>query len=312
MAATEPDQRSASRITILGVPVDNVTEDEALERIEGFIAEGREKDTPYQVVTVNPEFVMEAQRNAPFQEVLHRAPLAVPDGFGLLLAARWLGTPLRGRATGVALTRRMAEMAAARGWRVFLLGAAPGVAEQAAAVLTARSPGLQVAGCFAGSPHPRHEPFLRQIITAARPDILLVAYGHPAQDLWIARNQPHLRVPVAMGVGGVFDYLSGRVPLAPAWVRRTGLEWLYRLVRQPRRWRRILTAVVLFSWAVVRSGPPAFLTTSKAPSRPPRPTPARDQRAAAPAPKRQSAPASPPGRSDAPAQRAPRARPDSQ
>jgi N-acetylglucosaminyldiphosphoundecaprenol N-acetyl-beta-D-mannosaminyltransferase len=95
---------------------------------------------------------------------------------------------------------------------------------------------------------------LRQIITAARPDILLVAYGHPRQDLWIARNQPFLQIPVAMGVGGVFDYLSGRVPLAPAWLRRLGLEWLYRLFHQPQRWRRILVAVPLFAWTVVRAG----------------------------------------------------------
>jgi N-acetylglucosaminyldiphosphoundecaprenol N-acetyl-beta-D-mannosaminyltransferase len=95
---------------------------------------------------------------------------------------------------------------------------------------------------------------LRQLITAAHPDVLLVAYGHPAQDLWIARNQPELRIPVAIGVGGVFDYLAGRVPLAPIWLRRLGLEWLYRLLRQPRRWRRILIAVPLFSWRVLRSG----------------------------------------------------------
>jgi N-acetylglucosaminyldiphosphoundecaprenol N-acetyl-beta-D-mannosaminyltransferase len=121
-------------------------------------------------------------------------------------------------------------------------------------VLRARHPRLHIVGCFAGTPQPRHEPFLRQLITAAHPDVLLVAYGHPRQDLWIARNQPALRVPLAMGVGGVYDYLSGRVPLAPAWVRRIGLEWLYRLVKQPRRWRRILVAVPFFMWEVLRRG----------------------------------------------------------
>jgi N-acetylglucosaminyldiphosphoundecaprenol N-acetyl-beta-D-mannosaminyltransferase len=238
------------RIDILGIPIDNVTEDEALARIADMLAQGG----AHQVVTINPEFVMEAQHNATFRRVLHTADLATPDGFGLLLAARWLGTPLRGRATGVALVQRIAALAAQQGYRLFLLGAAPGVAEQTAAILTTRYPGLQIAGCFAGSPHPRHEPFLRQMIGAAQPDVLLVAYGHPAQDMWIARNQPFLHVPLAMGVGGVFDYITGRVPLAPAWVRRMGLEWLYRLLRQPRRWRRILIAVPLFSWAVLRAG----------------------------------------------------------
>lgn len=238
-----------ARISILGVPVDNLTATEAVARVADFLAQGG----PHQIVTVNPEFVMEAQRNPAFRAVLLQADMATPDGFGLLLAARWQGTPLRERVTGVELTRRIAELSAARGYRLFLLGAAPGVAEQAAAVLTTRYPDLKIAGCYAGSPHPRHEPFLRQLIRAAHPDVLLVAYGHPAQDLWIARNQPYLRVPVAIGVGGVFDYLSGRVPLAPAWLRRLGLEWLYRLIRQPRRWRRILVAVPLFTWAVVRA-----------------------------------------------------------
>jgi N-acetylglucosaminyldiphosphoundecaprenol N-acetyl-beta-D-mannosaminyltransferase len=234
------------RISILGIPVDNVTEDEAVAQITAWLAQGG----AHQLVTVNPEFVMEAQHNAAFRRVLLNADLATPDGFGLLLAARWQDTPLRGRATGVALVQRIAALAAARGYRLFLLGAAPGVAEQAAVVLEHRYPGLTIAGCYAGTPHPRHAPVLRQIIAAARPDVLLVAYGHPRQDLWIAANQPHLQIPLAMGVGGVFDYLTGRVPLAPAWLRRLGLEWLYRLARQPRRWRRILVAVPLFSWRV--------------------------------------------------------------
>lgn len=236
------------RVTILGVPIDNVTTDEAIERIAMFLQSG----TPHQAVTVNPEFVMEARHNPVFRDVLLRADLATPDGFGVLLAARWYGTPLRDRATGVALVQRIAALAAAQGYRLFLLGAAPGVAEEAAAALKDCYPGLCIVGCFAGSPHPRHEPFLRQLIAASHPDVLFVAYGHPAQDLWIARNQPHLRIPLAMGVGGVFDYLSGRVPLAPAWIRHIGLEWVYRLIHQPQRWRRILVAVPLFMWTVVR------------------------------------------------------------
>lgn len=238
------------RITILDIAIDNVTIDDAMARIAAFLAIGG----PHQVVTVNPEFVMEAQHNPTFRRVLQQASLATPDGFGLLLAARWLGTPFQGRATGVEIVNRLAILAAERGYRIFFLGAAPGVAETAAAVLQQRAPGLIVAGCFAGSPAPRHEPFLRQLIAAARPDILLVAYGHPRQDLWIARNQPHLQIPLAMGVGGVFDYLAGRVPLAPAWLRSLGLEWLFRLWLQPRRWRRILVAVPLFSWTVLRRG----------------------------------------------------------
>jgi N-acetylglucosaminyldiphosphoundecaprenol N-acetyl-beta-D-mannosaminyltransferase len=240
------------RISILGVAIDDLTEDEALARIAGFIAAGG----PHQVVTVNPEFVMEARRNAAFRAALAAADLATPDGFGLLLVAKWRGTPLRGRVTGVELAGRIAAEGARRGWSLFLLGAAPGVAERAAAALQARSSGLRIAGCYAGSPRAEDEAHIRDLIVEARPDVLLVAYGHPAQDLWIARNQPHICVPVAIGVGGVFDYLAGVTPRAPGWMRRLGLEWLYRLIRQPRRWPRILTAVPLFLWAALRERRP--------------------------------------------------------
>jgi N-acetylglucosaminyldiphosphoundecaprenol N-acetyl-beta-D-mannosaminyltransferase len=236
------------QINILGVAIDDVTEPEALERVAAFIAAGG----PHHIVTVNPEFVMEARRNPVFREVLAGADLATPDGFGLLLVARRRGTPFRGRVTGVALTEQIAALAARRGWSLFLLGAAPGVAERAAEALRRANPGLRIGGCYAGSPRPADEPAIRAMIAAARPDVLLVAYGHPAQDLWIARNQPALGVPVAIGVGGVFDYLAGVVPRAPAWMRRLGLEWLYRLIRQPWRWRRIVEAVPLFLWAAAR------------------------------------------------------------
>ncbi len=238
------------RVVILGVAIDDVLMDEAIAAVARFIAEGG----LHQIVTVNPEFVMEARRNRAFRRVLAAADLATPDGFGIILAARWRGTPLRGRVTGIDLTERIAAEAARRGWSLFLLGAAPGVAERAAAALQRANPGLRIAGCYAGSPRPADEPPIRERIIAARPDVLLVAYGHPAQDLWIARNQPLLRVPVAIGVGGTFDELAGVVPRAPALVQRLGLKWLYRLIVQPWRWRRIMTAAPLFLWTVLREG----------------------------------------------------------
>ncbi|WP_448543118.1 WecB/TagA/CpsF family glycosyltransferase [Roseiflexus sp.] len=238
------------RVVILGVAIDDVLMDEAIAAVARFIAEGG----PHQIVTVNPEFVMEARRNRAFRRVLAAADLATPDGFGIILAARWRGTPLRGRVTGIDLTERIAAEAARRGWSLFLLGAAPGVAERAAAALQRANPGLRITGCYAGSPRPADEPPIRERIIAARPDVLLVAYGHPAQDLWIARNQPLLRVPVAIGVGGTFDELAGVVPRAPALMQRLGLKWLYRLIVQPWRWRRIMTAAPLFLWTVLREG----------------------------------------------------------
>jgi N-acetylglucosaminyldiphosphoundecaprenol N-acetyl-beta-D-mannosaminyltransferase len=245
MTTTQPP---AERIAILGVRIDNLSEDAVLERAADMIAAGG----PHQIVTVNPEFVMEARRSRAFWRVLAAADLATPDGVGLLLVARARGLPLQGRVTGVELVGRLAAEAARRGWSLFLLGAAPGVAERAAAALLERSPGLRIAGCYAGSPHPAEEARIRELVRAARPDILLVAYGHPRQELWIARNQPLLRVPLAVGVGGALDYIAGAVPRAPGWMRRLGLEWLYRLARQPWRWRRILVAVPLFLWAALR------------------------------------------------------------
>jgi len=229
-------QRPDTRLKILGIPVDDVTEAEAVQRIEGFIHAGR----PHQVVTVNPEFLMAARRLPAFARVLQQAALAVPDGIGIIWASRWLGQPLRERVAGSDLVVRLAGLSAQRGYRLFFLGAAPGVAAQAAGRLSALFPGLIVAGTYAGSPATAEEEEIVTLIQRARPDILFVAYGHPQQDLWIARNQPRLGVPVAMGVGGAFDFIAGRQKRAPQLIRRLGLEWLYRLCRQPWRWRRML------------------------------------------------------------------------
>jgi N-acetylglucosaminyldiphosphoundecaprenol N-acetyl-beta-D-mannosaminyltransferase len=237
------------RIYILGVPIDDVTENEAVKYIDTLMNDGK----LHQVVTVNPEFVMEAQRDPRFMQVLNDASLATADGTGILLAARWLGTPIRERVTGVALVERLAKQAVIRGWRIFFLGAAPGVAEKAAQVLRHRYAGLQVAGAYAGSPSIIEEPFVRQQVLDANPDILLVAYGHPAQDLWIARNQELLNVRLAIGVGGTFDELIGLVPQAPIWMHKIGLKWLWRLIKQPWRYKRIMTAVIKFPLAVLRS-----------------------------------------------------------
>ena len=182
-----------------------------------------------------------AQRIPDLRDLINRSALSIPDGSGLLLAGRLLGTPLREQVTGTDLSYRLAELAAERGYRLFLLGAEPGVAAAAAAALERRYPGLQVAGTFAGRAGPEGDAETRAAVAAAgRVDVLLVAYGAPRQERWIARNQAALGVPLALGIGGVFDFMSGRVPRAPAWLRRAGFDWLYRLAREPWRWRRQL------------------------------------------------------------------------
>jgi N-acetylglucosaminyldiphosphoundecaprenol N-acetyl-beta-D-mannosaminyltransferase len=231
---------------ILGVGVHDVTEDETVALVDRFLREGRAA----QIATVNPEFVMAAQQDGTFRETLNAADLAVPDGVGLIWAGWLLGTPFRGRVPGVELTRRLAALCAAQGYGLYLLGAAPGVAEEAAGRLEAECPGLTIAGTYAGSPAPEEDDDIVARIHAAAPHVLLVAYGAPRQDLWLRRNLPRLGAVVGLGVGGTLDYLSGRVPRAPAWMRRIGLEWLHRLVTQPWRWRRMLVLPV-FSWKIV-------------------------------------------------------------
>jgi N-acetylglucosaminyldiphosphoundecaprenol N-acetyl-beta-D-mannosaminyltransferase len=146
----------------------------------------------------------------------------------------------------VQLVEHIARISARDGYSLFLLGAQPGVAEAAAVVLKQRHGEVRIAGTFAGSPRDEDWPEISARLEQAHPDVLLVAYGAPKQDLWIDRHSRELppSVKVAMGVGGVYDYLSGKAPLAPLFVRRIGMEWLYRLVTQPWRWRRILRVFV--------------------------------------------------------------------
>ncbi len=237
-------------ITLLGVRVDNVTYDDAMARVEFFLR-GR---SAHQIATVNPEFVVMAQRNAEFRGALNACALNVPDGVGLLWAARRLGTPLKERVTGQELVDRIAAWAAQRAaGRVFFLGAREGVAERAAEKLKEKHRGLQIAGCYAGSPALSEEPGIVERINHSGAQILFVAFGPPAQEVWIARNLSRLNAAMAMGVGGTFDTLAGIVPRAPGWMRNAGFEWTYRLVREPRRLKRQL-AIPYFMWLIVARG----------------------------------------------------------
>jgi len=220
---------------MLGVRVDDVTMAEAIAWADRFIRQGGR----HQIATVNVEFLVAAQRDAHFRQALDAASLCVPDSVGILWGAWLLGYRLRERVAGVDLTRELARLAARQGYRLFLLGAAPGVAEMAAQRLCARYAGLHIAGTYAGSPASAEETEIIARINAARPQILLVAYGAPQQDLWIARNKKRLESPLAMGVGGSFDYIAGVAVRAPLPLQKAGLEWLYRLYRQPWRWRRM-------------------------------------------------------------------------
>jgi N-acetylglucosaminyldiphosphoundecaprenol N-acetyl-beta-D-mannosaminyltransferase len=235
---------------VLGVRVDCVDMEGAVERIESFIDGGGR----HQVATVNPEFVMRAGQDREFARVLESADLCLADGSGVVWAARRQGCTLSGPVTGTDLIPPLAALCARRQFRLFLLGARPGVADDLAQQLKAENPGLNVAS-HSGSPEPSADQETIGRIAAERPQVLMVAYGAPKQELWIDRVGPRLSgVSVAIGVGGAFDYLTGRVPRAPLWMRSAGMEWLFRLARQPWRIRRM---VVLPAYAlkVLRAAP---------------------------------------------------------
>ena len=219
---------------VLGVRVDCLDMQGALDRIEELIDTGGH----HLVATVNPEFVMRASRDPDFARVLESADLCLADGTGVVWAARRKGCRIREPVAGVDLIPLLAAMCARRGLELFLLGAAPGIAAELASHLQAEHPELEVAA-HAGSPDPSADDEALNLIRAHHTKVLLVAYGAPKQELWIDRTKERSGVAVAIGVGGAFDYLTGRVPRAPAWMRSAGLEWLHRLANQPWRIRRM-------------------------------------------------------------------------
>ncbi|HLH63668.1 MAG TPA: WecB/TagA/CpsF family glycosyltransferase [Ktedonobacteraceae bacterium] len=237
------EQTPLASTYVLGVRVDRLSQQQALDAIERLIALRRASSNTLpcrQIITVNTEFVMAAQRNRLFRKAINSAALVIADGIGVVWATHFMGCPTPERITGTDTLVALARRCAKAGYRLYLLGAAPGVAELAAARLQELAPGLEIAGTYAGSPAVSEEDAIIERIQAAGADVVCVAYGAPAQDLWIYRNLERLPAALAMGVGGAFDFLSGRQRRAPLIMQRMGLEWLYRLYREPWRWQRML------------------------------------------------------------------------
>jgi N-acetylglucosaminyldiphosphoundecaprenol N-acetyl-beta-D-mannosaminyltransferase len=231
------------KVKILGVRFDNVTMQEALQKALRFASQKQKR----YICTPNPEILLEAQKNRKFLRILNDSALNIPDGFGIILASKYKKAPLKERVTGTDLMR---EILAENSHRIFLLGAHPGIAEEVAA----KFPNTNIVGTFAGSPAPQDEHKIRKSINDSEAEILFVAYGAPAQELWIARNLKHLKpVNLAIGVGGAFDFLAGKTKRAPLLMRKTGLEWLYRLAKEPKRVKRIYNAVIKFPIKIISS-----------------------------------------------------------
>jgi N-acetylglucosaminyldiphosphoundecaprenol N-acetyl-beta-D-mannosaminyltransferase len=224
-------------LVVLGVPVDNITMEEALARCDEFIARGRATGRTHQIATVNADFVVNSLHDPELRRILQEADLATADGMPLVWASRLLGGPLPGRVTGADLVPALTERAAEKGYSLYFLGAKEGIAARAAELLTQRHPGLKVAGVY--SPPPASvlemDRSVFERVVAAKPDILLVAFGNPKQEKWIRMYAPELHVPVCIGIGGTLDMIVGVTKRAPRWMQRTGLEWFYRLAQEPRR-----------------------------------------------------------------------------
>jgi len=242
-----------TRLRIGALEVDPLTLAGAVDAIEGLVTAGRGG----MVVTPNVDHVVVAERSPEFREACAAAGLSLADGMPLLWAARLLGRPLPEKVSGSDLVLPLCERAAARGWRVYLLGAGPGIAEEAARRLRQRI-GIEVVGTASpriridGSPDDTAEAL--EGIRAARPDLLLLAFGAPKQEIWAYRHREALGRVVTVGVGASLDFIAGTLRRAPRWMSRIGLEWLFRLLSEPRRlWKRYLIDDPWFAVVVWRT-----------------------------------------------------------
>jgi N-acetylglucosaminyldiphosphoundecaprenol N-acetyl-beta-D-mannosaminyltransferase len=255
-------------VVMLGIPIDDLYMFETLDRIEQMVQAGRMTGRTHQVATVNTDFVVRAQFDPELRYLLQNADLLTADGMPLVWGVRFLGASLPGRVTGADLVPALAQRAAERGLSIYFLGGGPGVAAQAVDVLKKNYPGLRVAGVHS----PPFRPILemdssfQEEIRLARPDILLVAFGNPKQEKWIGMHGCRLGVPVMIGVGGSLDFIAGQFHRAPKWMQQAGLEWLYRLLQEPRRlFRRYAIDMAVFGSYFVRQWWSLHLSGSRRP-----------------------------------------------
>ena len=238
-------------VSILGLPVHDLDMPMALAAIDGFI----HSRTPRHVVTADSSMLVMAQQDSQLRDILLRADLVTPDSAGILWAARRGGARMRERVSGVEIVEQLCALSPERGYRLFFFGAAPGVAEQAAARMQEKYPGAQVVGTRNGFFQPEETETIVTDIRRCKPDILCVAFGIPKQEKWIAAHREALDVPVLIGVGGTFDVLSGNVRRAPRLFQRIHLEWLWRVLSNPRKIGKV-ALLPRFVRLVMTSRPP--------------------------------------------------------
>jgi len=256
--------KGVNTVALFGLPISNVSMAEAVQRI----ANGIEDGTTQQIATANLDFARNARKNSYLQQVICDCSLVLPDGAPMLWASWLLGRPLKQRVTGVDLIPELAKLSAERGYRIFLLGSNDENAQRATQILAARFPGARFVGWYSPEPTALGEMDDNEILSkihAARPDILLVAFGNPKQELWIDRNRERLGVRVAIGIGGSLDMIAGTVRRAPRFVQKMHMEWMFRLLQEPRR---LLPRYVLDTMALLRHLPREIVANRRQPEKP--------------------------------------------
>ncbi len=245
-------QLSVAAVPVMGLRVFSGT----MEDLAAVLRQMLRSEAARHVVTLNPEIYMATRRDSEFRQAVMEADLLLPDGIGIVWASRLLGNPVAERLAGVETVDLLCAICARERLGIYLLGGGTGIAARAASELQHRHPGLLVAGAEEGDPHPDRQDAIVSRINNSGAAVLLVAFGAPKQELWIWRNKRNLSARVAVGVGGTFDFLAGVVPRAPRSWQRLGLEWLWRLIHQPWRWRRMLAlphfAALVLASAVTR------------------------------------------------------------
>ena len=237
------------RISMMGCLIDNLSMEETLQRVDGFIRAG----TPHQHVVVNVDKLVKASREPELRRIINACDLINADGMPVVWAARLLGKPLKERVAGIDLFEALMQRAAERGWRVFLLGAREEVVARVRSLYEQKYRGLLIAGHRNGFWNAAEEEGVAAQVEASRADLLFVAISSPRKEQFLGQYQARMRVPFAMGVGGTFDVAAGLVRRAPRWMQRAGLEWFYRFLQEPRRmFRRYFLDDMAFVWLLLK------------------------------------------------------------
>jgi N-acetylglucosaminyldiphosphoundecaprenol N-acetyl-beta-D-mannosaminyltransferase len=239
----------SERITMMGCEIDNLTMEQTLQKIDGFIQSG----LPHQHVVVNVDKLVKASHDTELRRIINDCALINVDGMPVVWASRLLGKPLKERVAGVDLFEALMQRSARTGWRVFLLGAREEVVSEVKRQYELKYPGLTVAGYRNGYWKPEEEAGVVEQIREAKADLLFVAISSPKKEHFLGQYQAHMKIPFAMGVGGTFDVAVGRVKRAPLWMQRNGLEWFYRFLQEPRRmFRRYFIEDMAFVWLFLK------------------------------------------------------------